>query len=381
MSNKLRILLLSPYLPSKDGGGCARKVYEYLELMHHRGHDIYLLSFCSNSDRKKIGEARPYCKEMHLENIRDYYRYPLRSISITEKMGLLCRDGRVDILQCENAYMSRYLPPGIKMASVLTEHEVLSVSFYERAKLQDSWGRKLILYLRAIKKFWQEKNWYMKFNKVIVFSQHDKEVIDKLYNTGQTEVIPLGIDLRDYPPPPPEQRIYDIAFVGNFSHSSNADAALYFCREILPLIKNRAPDVSVVLAGANPPASIKKLAQSNKNILVTGYVEDIRPWYYKSRIFIAPLRYGTGMRVKILEALAAGTPVISTPVGARGISYKEVIRIADNRRDFANAVVELLKSRNGGEELARKGRDAVEKYYSWELLLNQYENIYYSLLT
>jgi glycosyltransferase involved in cell wall biosynthesis len=377
---KLKILLLSPYLPSINTTACARKIYDCISLLHRRGHCIYLLSFCSEQDKERIGVISPYCSNIHLEYIRNYSRYSYNSVSLKQKINLLCKNGDIDILQCENAYMSKYIPKNIKVSSILIEHEILSVSFSERQKLEMNLCAKLILFARKIKKRFEEKGWYRKFNKIIVFSENDKYVIRNLYNTKNVEIIPLGINLKDYPLANAEKKVYDIIFVGNFSHSANVDAVLYFYKEILPLIKNRLPAISLILVGANPPESVKKLAEFDKNISISGYVKDISEYYFKSKVFIAPIRYGTGMSYKILEASALNMPVVSTSIGARGIISNGNIKIADTKQEFSDAVIDLLKNQDKRERLAEKGRSSVERHYEWDILLNKYERIYDDLL-
>ena len=140
------------------------------------------------------------------------------------------------------------------------------------------------------------------------------------------------------------------------------------------------PNVSVVIAGANPPADIKNIAERNKEIAVTGYVEDILEVYSKSKVFIAPIRYGTGMRLKILEAMALGIPVVSTSIGARGISGNS-IAIADTSQEFGSKVIKLLWNSDNYGNLSREARTTIEKFYNWKLISDKYENIYYELIT
>jgi glycosyltransferase involved in cell wall biosynthesis len=377
---KLKILLLSPYLPSINTSGCARKIYDCLSLLQQRGHDIYLLAFCSEDDRKRIDAIKPYCAHLHLEYLKDYSRYPANSVSIRQKVHSLCKDEDIDILQCEKAYMSQYVPDDIKTASILIEHEILSVSFFEREKLEDSFINKLILSARRTKKRFEEKKWYRKFDKIIVFSENDKELIRSLYNMTNIEVIPIGINLKDYPQQETEKRPYDLIFVGNFSHLPNVDAVLFFYKRILPLIKNKLPNISIMFVGTNLPEDIKGLVRSERNITIAGYVNDILESYSKSKVFIAPIRYGTGMRLKILEALAVNMPVVSTSIGARGVIFNNALKIADNEKDFSDRVIELLTDRNTYEVSAGSGRSIIEKHYNWNLLLDKYENVYYDLL-
>lgn len=372
----MNILILSPYLPATDTAACARKIYDCVTLLQQKGHSIYLLSFCSQEDRGRINVIRPYCAEFHLEHISDYFSYPAKSGLFKGKINSLYKNGNIDILQCEKAYMSRYIPRDIKIVSILIEHEILSISFSQRAKLETNLINKLILFGRTIKKRLEEKKYYGRFNKIIVFSENDKEVIRGLYNLKNIEVIPLGINLKKYPLRQAEGKQYDIIFVGNFSHFPNVDAASYFHNDILPLLKKKIPDITVVLAGSHPPGWIRRLAQSDRNILVTGYVKDILEIYSKSKVFIAPIRCGGGMSFKILEALALRMPVVATSVGARGISAGNIVKIADSKEEFADAVIDLLNNPSQREELSENGRRAVEKYYSWDMILPEYENIY-----
>ena len=380
MNDKLKIAFLSPYLPAVDTTACARKIYDCVRLLHQRGHKIYLLSFCNKKEIAKIKAVNSYCTELCLDYIEDYSRYPVRSTILTDKIRTLCKGKVVNLLQCENSFMARYLPKDINIASVLTEHEVLSSSFYDRARLENNHFTRITLHARSIKKLWEQKKWYRGFNKIVVFSQEDKDIIAKLYGKKNIDVIPLGVNLRDYPSRQSEKRHYDIIFVGNFSHWPNVDAVLYFNKDILPLIKKKFPDISVIFVGANPPDTIKRLAKLSRNIQVSGYIKDVRESYYNSKIFIAPIRYGRGMRFKILEAWALRMAVVSTSCGARGLILNDNIKIADSQRDFADKVIELLNNQNMREDLAKNGRLTVEKYYDWDILLNKYENIYYDLL-
>ena len=377
---RIKIIVLSPYLPAVDTGACSRKIYDHINFLQKIGHFVYLLSFCSEEDKGRVNELKPYCKQLHLEYIKDYARYPNNPGFLKQKIDSLCKKEEIDILQCEKAYMARYIPGNIRIPTLLVEHEILSISFSERAKLEKNLLNKFILLLRKIKKRLEEKKWYKKFNKIIIFTEYDKDSIYKHYRIKDVEVIPLGVNLQQYSQQQKEEKPFDIIFVGNFSHLPNVDAAIYFCKNIFPLVKNQLPGASVIFAGANPPESIKKLAGLDKNIQVSGYIKDILGYYSKSRVFIAPIRFGTGMRFKILEALAIGLPVVTTSIGARGLIQNESIKVADREKEFADAVIQLLNNPNRCNSLARNGRAFLEKNYNWDMLFGKYEKIYSELL-
>ncbi|MCU0666424.1 MAG: glycosyltransferase family 4 protein [Candidatus Omnitrophica bacterium] len=375
MPNKLRVALFSPYLPSLDSAAFPRKVYDYIRLLSCRGHLIYLFSFCSQDDREKIDKISPFCKSLKLEFLKDYSRYPHTCRAFKQEIASLCKNEDIDIIQCEQSYMNRYIPKYIRAPRILVEHEILSESFLQKAVLKNNFFHKIILYSRSIKKYLEEKRWYAKFNAIVVFSNQDRNIIRTRYGRENIKIIPLGIDLNAYQTKHITNTRYDLLCVGNFLHSPNVDAILYFCKKILPLVKKNLPSVSLVITGCNPAESIIRLAKENTNITVSGYIENLAGTYSEAKIFIAPIRYGTGMRYKIIEAMALGVPVVSTSVGARGF-HPDELKIADNPKEFANAVVELLKNPDECNRMAKKGRAAVEQYYSWDKLLDQYEAIY-----
>lgn len=381
MIDPLRIILLSPYLPANDTVGCARKIYDFIRIARQRGHVIFLFAFCSEADKQRIAEIKPYCAYIHLEYFKNYGRFPLNAAAFTGKIKSLCKENAIDILQSENSFMLRYTPTGKTIPSVLVEHEFLPASFYQRSKFENNPARKVILWGRAFKKLLECRNWYKRVDKIIVFSSSDRYFLQKLYNIPQVEVIPLGIDLNAYTLQNKQDKCYDLIFVGNFSHQPNLDAVLFFYKKILPLIKDRKPDIFVLLAGANPPQSIKRLAIADKNITVTGYVRDLSDYYYKSKVCIAPLRYGTGLSYKLLEALAYGMPIVATSAGARGLEAQGCIEIADKPREFAGKVIGLLNDSNKRQYLVNNSRQIAEHFYNWDTLLDKYEDVYTGLLS
>ena len=285
----------------------------------------------------------------------------------------------IKVVQGEKSYLSRYMPGAFESNSVLVEHEVLSASFAERARHETAFWRKGILRLRSLKKRVEEKKWYRRFKKIVVFTEYDKKIIGDNYKIKDIEVIPLGIDLDAYSQASAQEKKYDLLFVGNFSHMPNVDGASYFYRSIFQLVKKEFPHLKVVFCGANPSEEILRLSKMDKSILVTGYVDDVREYYVKSKVFIAPIRYGTGMRYKILEAMAMGVPVVTTSVGARGIDEQSIC-IADTPQEFADRVIELLNNPQKRQDISEKARITVKECYSWDRLIPRYEAIYRSLM-
>jgi len=204
----LNILLFSPYLPAADTTACARKIYDSIRALHKNGHNTWLFSFCSEEDKGRIGIISKYCKEIYLESRKDYNVYPRRCINLIRNIEYFCKNHPIDLLQCENSYLCRYIPEKIGIPTVLVEHEVLSISFKGRAKFERSLINKFIWLARSLKKSIEESKWYLRFNVIIVFTKEEKEIIEKKYKAKKITVIPLGINSENYAPEATKEKPY-----------------------------------------------------------------------------------------------------------------------------------------------------------------------------
>jgi len=156
----------------------------------------------------------------------------------------------------------------------------------------------------------------------------------------------------------------DLLFVGNFSHTPNRDAILYFCEAVFPLIKKKLPEVKLYIVGNNPPLNIFELA--SEDIIVTGFVEDISPYLFQARVSVNPLRYGAGMKGKIGEALSWGLPVVTSSIGAEGMNLEDGNHclLANDAQGFATRVIELYNDPQLWQSLSEQGRNLVELNWS-----------------
>ena len=157
----------------------------------------------------------------------------------------------------------------------------------------------------------------------------------------------------------------------------NIDAVQYFVADILPLIRKKKPDCTVAIVGRKPQDNILALAKYDPGIIVTGTVPDVRPYFWGSSISIVPLRIGGGTRLKIYEAMAARSPVVSTTVGAEGlpISSGETCSLADDPQDFADRCLELLADENRRKRMAQAAWELVSSSFSWEHASRRFEQI------
>ncbi|MCA2693240.1 MULTISPECIES: glycosyltransferase [unclassified Microcystis] len=153
-----------------------------------------------------------------------------------------------------------------------------------------------------------------------------------------------------------------LVFIGSYNHPPNIDAVKWLCLEIMPLVWASRPDITVNLLGSNLKDEVKELA--NDQVIVTGYVPEVEPYFQKSRIFVAPLRFGAGMKGKIGQSLSLGLPTITTKIGAEGmglIDHQDVL-IADTAEEFAQAVIELYDNREWWQKLADNSLETIKRY-------------------
>jgi glycosyltransferase involved in cell wall biosynthesis len=219
-----------------------------------------------------------------------------------------------------------------------------------------------------------------KFDKCMTVSDKNKAIMQSINPNLDITVIENGVDIECYRPLPRNSHNQNFLFTGTMLYVANHDAVLYFYREIFPLIESRMPGCRFFIVGKGPREEIRNLARYN-NVKVTGYVNDVVPYYEESDIFVVPLRAGGGTRLKILEAMALGRPVISTSLGCEGLDVVDGqhLLIADDPKLFAEKTIELIKDRVLYERLVQNARALVENRYSWAAIADQLLSFYSSV--
>jgi glycosyltransferase involved in cell wall biosynthesis len=202
---------------------------------------------------------------------------------------------------------------------------------------------------------------------VITVSDTDRDTFARFLDSKKLTVTPTGVDVDYFKPLSVEEAPNSLVFTGSMDWLPNEDAVLYFVDAIFPLIKQQCPEVSFEVVGRNPSRKLQALAEREKSMRLTGWVDDIRLFVARAAICIVPLRIGGGTRLKIFEAMAMGKAVISTTVGAEGLpveSGKDIL-LADTPNDFAQSVIGLLRDSLLRRRLGTGARSLVQENYSW----------------
>ncbi|HUN65097.1 MAG TPA: glycosyltransferase family 4 protein [Bacteroidota bacterium] len=285
------------------------------------------------------------------------------------------RERKFDIIQVEFSPMGQYTLDA-DAVKILDSHNVEYDNF-RRMWLKNRSFLKRIHYRFEYKKFYREEiESCSKFDLMFVTSSRDKEILDGDVPAVPKIVVPNGVDSSYFTATGEPFEPHSIVFTGAMSYLPNHDGIHYFMEEVFPLIEQVHPDARVYIVGSKPPPAITRLAR--KNVVVTGFVEDVRPFVRKSSVYVVPLRMGSGTRLKILEALSMKIPIVTTSIGCEGINVRndETAMIADSPRQFADAVIDLFDNADRRKRLVSNGYDLVTSTYTWDVIGEQIDGLY-----
>jgi len=277
-------------------------------------------------------------------------------------------NGAFDVVYCEGIAVTGHAPHS-GPALVIDEHN-LEWELLERSAGQaDSALRRLqnARESRALRRY--ELETLGRADLVIVTSERERDALAELLPGRRVCVVPNGVDIERFAPAAAREEIAGrVVFTGTMDYHPNEQAARFFAEQCWPLVRAARPDATWAIVGANPPASVTRLADAAAGIIVTGSVPATRPYIAQAQVTIAPLLVGGGTRLKVLEALAMGKAMVATSLGAEGLELipDEHLLIADQPAAFAQAVVRALDDADLRARLGAAGRETVVRQYSWE---------------
>jgi glycosyltransferase involved in cell wall biosynthesis len=215
------------------------------------------------------------------------------------------------------------------------------------------------------------------FDVNVFVSQPDEKLLNERVPGLCTAIVPNGVDIEYFMPnqgPDAPALIY----TGGMNMFANRDAVMFFLSDIWPLIRTRVPGVRFYAVGQDPPRELSALAERDPQVVVTGYVTDVRPLVRDASVYVVPLRVGGGTRLKVLDAMAMGKAMVSTSIGCEGLDVRpdEHLLVADTPEQFADRTVALLEDKNRRFSLGRAARELVERRYSWRTIGGQLLDAY-----
>ena len=385
----MKILFLPKEFPHARIIGGPILVYNRIKYLS-KNHFIGMAAFIRDGDKKYLNTIEPFLSEIELlpyppqkgmlGKVWDfifssvpYYLSAYKSKEMAEKVGKMTYRTSYDVIISEYGMVAQFLynNPHLnpKTKRVMSCHECYTVA---RKKVRDLYGIFSRKGFRAMLELYRLRNFefamYGNADKVIVLTPQEREGLLDYAPDLDIEVVPHGTDTEIFIPtqePPSEEAL---AFLGNYLHDPNHDAIMYFIKSMWGPIKNRFPGIKLYVIGRGPTQDILNAAQKDKYIIVTGQVDDVRDYLRKATLFVAPIRLGKGFRGKILEAMAMGIPVITTPLGAEGIEYTDMenMVIAEKADLFISKVIDLLNNKSLQQKIGGKGRALVVNKYSYQ---------------
>jgi sugar transferase (PEP-CTERM/EpsH1 system associated) len=306
------------------------------------------------------------------------------SPAMADKLEDLLKNRSFDILHFEMLHTGQYIlriPNEYTAKRILDQQNIDSCIWQRLASTEHNPFKKLLYHwqYRAFSRF--ENKLCPIFNECVCVSKEDGDRLASICPGANIEFVPNGVDVDYFCPIETKENESSIVFVGSMDWQPNEDAVLYFCDSILPLIKPEIPDVKFYIVGSNPTDRVLKL-KSMDGVVVTGLVDDVRPYMVESAVYVVPLRIGGGTRLKILQAFAMKKAVISTSVGCEGLGlvHGEHILISDNPKEFADNVIKLARDKQLRRKLGENGRLLVQDKYDWKAIAEKLDGVYRRLI-
>jgi sugar transferase (PEP-CTERM/EpsH1 system associated) len=376
----MRVFVLLSRIPYPLEKGDKLRAFNQIKVLSKENEII----LCALNPVKKVDkqkafeELQPYCRSVNFIDLPAPVRLlniiiaflkglPLQvgyfySRKARKKINLLLNEYKPDHIYCQLLRTAEYVKD-IDTPKTLDYQDVFSYGVKRRISKSKFYLKPLLKseYKRLVK---YENEIFDLFDNKTIISEPDRNLIPHK-DKDKIVVVRNGVDF-DFFKPFETKKKYSVVFTGNMHYPPNVDAARFLAKEIMPLVWKRFPEANLLLAGADPDASVKAL--KNDKVSVSGWLDDIREAYASSLIFIAPMRIGTGLQNKLLEAMAMKIPSITTPLANEALKAKaeEEILVGKNAGELSNHIIRLLENAGFRENLAEKGYNFVLKNFSWD---------------
>jgi sugar transferase (PEP-CTERM/EpsH1 system associated) len=396
----MNILHVTPYVPS-----CVRtRPYNLIRALVRLGHRVTLLTAAgiSAEEQAQAAELRergirvevfPVSTARSLSNCLRALptRQPLQAAyayhpEMEKRLSGLLQEDALDIVHIEHLRAAR-LVRAVKNTPVVYDSVDCIALLFEQASRDGARFRSRLMTAIDLARTRRYEAWLLtQYTHVVVTSQRDREALEALgrrylapeARPAAITVVTNGVDLEYFRPQDNSKRQEKtVVFTGKMSYHANVAAALYFAREVLPCIWAQDPEVRFQIVGKSPPEAVRRLA-ADRRIQVTGTVDDMRPYLAQAAVAVCSAQYTVGVQNKVLEAMAMGAPVVSTPAGCSALTVvaEQGILMAEGEEALAAAILRILSDPVLGKRLGAAGRRYVETHHSWEDKARRLEAIY-----
>lgn len=376
----MKIFVLLPRIPWPLEKGDKLRAYNQIKQLS-KNNEVILCTL--NADKKANKEKafkalQPYCSSVTFIDIDrisiliNLAKAFLKGLPIQcgyfynkkahKKIKSLIDRHQPDMLFGQLLRVSEYLRHE-KIKKVIDYQDVLSMGMKRRRDVASFFLKPIYnMEYRRLRKY--ERDIFDDFDVKTIISKQDRDFIDH-HKKDEILIVPNGVD-HEYYSPQEQEKKYDIVFTGNMAYAPNVNAVEYLAYHIMPLVWKHLPNAKLYIAGATPDPRVKKVA--SEKIIISGWLDDMRNAYAQSRIFIAPMRIGTGLQNKLLEAMSMKLPCITTPLANNplGAEDRKEILVGNNEYELADHIITLLTDNEKADNMAQNGYDFVHRVYDWE---------------
>jgi glycosyltransferase involved in cell wall biosynthesis len=411
----MRILFLTQIIPYPPDSGPKIKTWHVLNYLAEHGYEITLASFVRPEEQAHVPELKQVCAQVHTVPIRrSKFKdvYYLFNSQLTRRPFLIERDDLApmrnlvdgllqnetfDYALADQLTMTQFLIPkgGPKGGEsqphpkrIFDAHNAVW-TIVERMRQNAPWYLKPLAGIEAQRVKRYEAMLVRDFEHTLAVTSIDQnDLLTAVRETSpgseqacaeKITVIPIAVDTQRLAPIQRQPGSRNILTLGTLHYPPNADGIRWFASEVFPLISRQIPEVTLTIVGKNPPADFLQMASENPGVItVTGYVPELKPYLEQAALMVIPVRAGSGMRVRILEALAQAMPMVTTTIGLEGIDaqHGQEVLVADNADAFAAEVIRLMDDAELQARLARNGRSLAERAYDWRVVLKKLDQVF-----
>lgn len=394
----MNILFLSPENPYPPQGGHHLRSYNVLRLLA-QDHRIFFVGFSQgNADFYYIPQLGKLCETVDIFRVpRTGYNLPFLREAVKnlfqphpliaeryllkaarQRIRELMERCAIDLVHIDMLACALYRDGMEGVPVLVTNHNVESLRLQRRCQVTANPFLRSYLLYQSRKLYRFEREMCSRFDCCITVSAADRDYLQQMSGASRFAVIPNGVDTGYFRPVEGEETTGRLVWVGGMATAYNADAVDFFIGQIWPLITRLVPGVTIDFIGHSPTAKLRQTAAIDPRVRLFGFVDDVRPLVQSAALFIAPIRSGSGTKIKVLNAMAQAKAVVGTTVAAEGIEARDGFHlcIADEPGLFAERVAGLLADPSRREQMGRAAQHLIEQKYSWDVIDMQMKRLY-----
>jgi glycosyltransferase involved in cell wall biosynthesis len=402
----MKLIWFSHFVPFPPRGGNLQRSFNLIR-QASRSHEIHLLALNLQGERRVqteeyAGALGQYCESVEICDLpfpwrgarwwfeaaaspafsRPFSSRALFSKTILGRWELLLKTRPDALLHFDSIDLALYADSARNFRKVLNHHNCESAMANRQAANEKNLIQRMYMRQQAAKLAGDERRLCASFNVNIVVSDQDRKLLEAIQPDGRYYLVENGVDTEYFKPAAADPEAHSAIFTGLLRWGPNISAMEFLVRSVWPRVKERFHDARLYLAGKNPPARVLAWPKEDSSIAVIPNPEDMRSWLARASVSVCPILEGGGTRLKILDALAMGKPVVSTTIGCEGlrVTSGQDILLADEPLEFAAQIMQLFENADLRRRIGVAGRHLVEQRYSWMVIGRQLEKAYASAL-